>query len=78
MSANDSNVHNLLRVSNFCTRVIKNEQILGTVIFQSVDKFEVGVDRKNIFCQTWVEMFQLSTSHVSSTFCRNRSVQPEI
>ena len=41
MSASGSNVHKLLRVQNFCTCVIKNEQILGTAIFQRVDKFKV-------------------------------------
>ena len=41
MSASSSNVHKLLRVANFCTSVTKNEQILGTVNFQRIDKFKV-------------------------------------
>ena len=41
MSASGSNVHKLVRVANFCTRVIQNEHILGTVVFQRVDKFKV-------------------------------------
>ena len=41
MSASSSNVHKLLRIASFCARVIENEQILGTVNFQRVDKFKV-------------------------------------
>ena len=41
MSASGSNVHKLLRVANFRIWVIKNEQILGTGIFQRVDKLKV-------------------------------------
>ena len=41
MSASGSNVHNFLRVANFCAWVIKNEQILSTVIFQRVNKFKL-------------------------------------
>ena len=37
-----------------------------------------GVDRKNKVCQIWVEMFELSNTHESSTFCQNCSVEPEI
>ena len=37
-----------------------------------------GVDRKSNFYQIWVQTFQLSTTHVSSTFRQNRLAQPDI
>ena len=59
MPASGSNVHNLPKVANFCTWVIKNEQILGTVIFQRVDKFKVYTLNKlkiiNLFLHDIIE-----------------------
>ena len=41
MSASGSNVHKLHWLANLYTRVIKREQILGTVFFRRVYKFKV-------------------------------------
>ena len=41
MSGSGINVHNFHRVAKVCIRVTKNEQMLGTVIFQRVDNFKV-------------------------------------
>ena len=62
MSASGSNVHKLLRAANFCTWVIKNEQILGTVIFQRNDKLKVYTLNKlkiiNFFLHDIMELIE--------------------
>ena len=55
MSTGGSNLHKFLRVANFCTFVIKNEEIFGSVVFQRVDKFKVhALNKLNIFNTNWV------------------------
>ena len=63
MSASSSKVHQFLRVANICTRVVKNEQILGTVVFQKVDKVKVNTLKKlkiiNFFLQDIIEWLRV-------------------
>ena len=71
MSASGSNVHRFLRVANFCTWVIKNEQRLSTVLFQRVDKFKVYTLNKlktiNFFLHNIIKWLRVLIEKINSS-----------
>ena len=52
-----------------------NSRNMSFFLHDIIEWLRALIERK--ICQTWVEMFQLSTTHISSTLCQNRWVQPE-